>query len=121
MNVFLWILQFLLAIHTAIGAVWKFSNSEQVVPSLKAIPHGVWMGLSAIEIVCSLALVLPIIVKSLAKLPPIAAAVILGEMLLFTAVHFASGATEHSEVIYWLVVAALCGVIVYGRTVGRSA
>src|SRR3954453_24196439 len=24
-------------------AVWKFSNSEQTVPALNAIPHGVWL------------------------------------------------------------------------------
>ena len=59
MNILLWVLQILLALHTAIGAVWKFFNSEQTVPSLKAIPHGVWLSLSVIEILCSLALVLP--------------------------------------------------------------
>ena len=42
-NVVLWILQVLLALHTAMGAVWKFSNSEQTVPSLQAIPHGAWL------------------------------------------------------------------------------
>ena len=50
MNILLWVLQILLALHTAIGAVWKFFNSEQTVPSLKAIPHGVWLSLSVIEI-----------------------------------------------------------------------
>ncbi|MBL9038941.1 MAG: hypothetical protein JNG84_10530, partial [Archangium sp.] len=59
MNIFLWILQVLLALHTTMGAVWKFSNSEQTTPSLKAIPHAVWLGMSGIEILCSVALVLP--------------------------------------------------------------
>lgn len=44
MNILLWVLQILLALHTVIGAVWKFSNSEQTVRSLNAIPHGVWAG-----------------------------------------------------------------------------
>ena len=48
MNILLWVLQILLALHTAMGAVWKFSNSEQTVPSLKAIPHGAWLTLSQI-------------------------------------------------------------------------
>lgn len=117
MNIFLWILQVLLALHTAVGAVWKFSNSEQAVPSLNAIPHGVWMGLSAIEVACSLALILPALVKPLAKLPPFAAAFIIGEMLLFTVVHVVSGSTAHGQVIYWLVVAAICAFIAYGRLV----
>ena len=32
MNVLLWILQILLALHTVTGAVWKFFNSEHSVP-----------------------------------------------------------------------------------------
>ena len=46
MNILLWILQILLALHTTMGAVWKFSNSEQTVHSLSAIPHGVWLTMS---------------------------------------------------------------------------
>lgn len=47
MNIGLWILQVLLALHTVMGSVWKFSNSEQTVPSLSAIPHGIWLAMSA--------------------------------------------------------------------------
>ena len=50
MNIVLWIFQILLALHTVAGAVWKFTNSEQSVGSLKAIPHSVWMGLSVFEL-----------------------------------------------------------------------
>ena len=38
MNILLWILQILLALHTAVGAIWKFSNPAQNLPSLSAIP-----------------------------------------------------------------------------------
>jgi hypothetical protein len=41
------------------GAVRKFSNSEQTVPSLNAIPHGVWMAMSVLELLCSGCLILP--------------------------------------------------------------
>jgi hypothetical protein len=57
MNILLWVLQILIAAHTAIGAVWKFSNSEQTVPSLKAIPHQVWLGMSVFELLCSVGLI----------------------------------------------------------------
>ena len=46
MHITLWIFQILLALHTAIGAVWKFFNPTQTVPSLSVIPHGVWLGMS---------------------------------------------------------------------------
>ena len=117
MNILLWVLQILLALHTAIGAVWKFSNSEQTVPSLKAIPHGVWLAMSVVELLCSLGLIVPAFNQSLAILAPIAAACIAVEMLFFSGLHIYSGDANYSPVIYWLVVAAICAFIAYGRFV----
>jgi hypothetical protein len=50
-------------------------------------------------------------------LAPIAALCIAAEMLLFTGLHLQSGSSEHSQVIYWLVVAAICAFVAYGRLV----
>ena len=116
MNIVLWVLQILLALHTAMGAVWKFRNSDRVAPSLGAIPRQAWLVLCVLELLWSLALVLPVI-AALAVLAPIAAACIGAEMLFFCGVHLRSGATQHGPMVYWLVVAALCAVIVYGRWV----
>lgn len=117
MNILLWVLQILLALHTVIGAVWKFSNSEQTVPSLKKLPHGVWLGLSVVEMLCAVGLFLPVVYAPLAILAPIAAACIAVEMLLFCLLHLNSGEKKHGEMIYWLVVAALCAFVAYGRFV----
>ena len=117
MNILLWVLQIVLALHTAMGAVWKFSNSEQTVPSLKAIPHGLWLAMSIFELLCSLGLMLPALNARLAVLAPIAAACIAAEMLLFSGLHLYSREANHGEMIYWLVVAAVCIFIVYGRLV----
>ncbi|MCL4691459.1 MAG: DoxX family protein [Candidatus Hydrogenedentes bacterium] len=118
MNVFLWVLQILLSLHTVMGAVWKFSHSaEQTMPSLKAIPQGLWLSMSAVELLCALALIVPAFYKPLALLVPIAALVIAAEMLLFTGVHLYSGARDLGPIIYWLIVAFLCGFLVYGRSV----
>jgi len=99
------------------GAFWKFANSEQTVPSLKALPHGIWFSLSIIELLCSAALILPAINKSWGILAPIAATFIAAEMLLFCTIHLYSGETNHNEMVYWLVVAVVCGFIAYGRFV----
>lgn len=115
MNFFLWILQFLLAMHTVAGAVWKFSNSEQTVPSLKAIPHGLWLAMSVIELLFSLGLVLPAFKKSLAILAPVAATCIAVEMLFLCGLHLYSGDPNYSHPIYWLVVAVICAFIAVGR------
>ena len=73
MNILLWVFQVLLALHTVMGAAWKLSNSEQSVASLSAIPHGVWLALSCIEILCALGLIVPAVSKPLGILAPIAA------------------------------------------------
>jgi uncharacterized membrane protein len=117
MNILLWVLQAVLALHTAMGAVWKFSNSEQAVPALKAIPHGAWLGMSAIELLCCIGLLLPALSHSAAKLAPLAALCIAAEMLLFCGVHLSSGDGQYGHLAYWLVVAAVCGFIAYGRLV----
>lgn len=116
MNILLWVLQVLLAAHTVIGAVWKFTSPEQNVPSLSAIPHAAWLGLSTIEIVCALGLVLPGLHKPLARWVPWAAGVVAAEMALFCFLHLQSGAAEHEPLIYWAVVAAVCMFIAYGRS-----
>lgn len=119
MNVFLWLLQIILALHTVTGAIWKFSNSEQTVPSLSALPHGVWLGLSVFELVCSLGLILPIFNRRLGVLAPVAAVAIAAEMALFSVVHLRSGLASQGQMVYWLVVAALSGFVAYGRFVLR--
>jgi hypothetical protein len=117
MNIFLWVLQILLALHTIIGAIWKFSNSAQSVPSLKIISHGVWLALSIIELLCGLALILPAINKRLGFLVPVAAVFIATEMLLFSGLFIYSGNTDYGHLIYWLIVAVLSVFIAYGRFV----
>ena len=118
MNIVLWILQVILALHTAMGAVWKFSHSaEQTMPSLKAIPPGVWLAMAGLELVISLALILPAFYHPLAFLIALAAACVAAEMLLFCVLHIFSGETDYGPMFYWLVVAAVCGFIVYGRMI----
>ena len=115
MHIFLWVLQVLLAVHTMVGAVWKFAFSEQTVPSLSAMPHAAWLALAVVELLCVLGLVLPALNRRLAMLIPLAAAVIAAEMLLFVGLHVQAGDPNSTELIYWLVVAAVCAFIAYGR------
>jgi hypothetical protein len=69
------------------------------------------------ELFCGLALILPALSQSLALLAPIAAACIGTEMLLFSGLHIRSGDAKYGPMIYWLVVAAICAFVVYGRFV----
>ena len=121
MNVLLTILQVLLALHTAVGAIWKWSSSEKTMPSLGAIPHGLWLSMSVLEVLCAIALIVPLFDKRAAILAPIAAGFVIAEMLFFAGVHLASGSTGIGPVLYWLVVAGVSAFIVYGRLVLRPA
>lgn len=115
MNVTLWVFQALLAAHTAMGAVWKFGNAEQSVPSLNAIPHVVWLTLAVLELLVSLGLLAPALFSSLGWVVPFAAASIALEMLAFVALHLRSGHGTSGEIVYWLVVAGVCAFIAYAR------
>ncbi len=116
MNALFWTLQVLLALHTAMGAVWKFGNPVQTaVPTLAAIPNGIWLALGAVELFAALGLLLPAFNRGWAMLIVIAALFVVAEMLLYTVVHLASGHPFNASVIYWLVVAAVAGFLAWGR------
>jgi hypothetical protein len=119
MNILLWILQGLLALHTAVGAIWKVSNSEQTVPSLSAIPHSLWLALIAVELLAALGLILPALSPRRDRAAPLGATVIAAEMLIFCVLHFSSGQPDSSPLAYWLVVAAIAIFIAFGRLVLR--
>lgn len=121
MNFLLWILQILLALHTAVGAVWKFSHPAQSVPALQVLPTGVWRGLGFLELGCSAVLLLPLVVRSWGPLASVAAMVVAAEMLLFSGLHLWSGDRQHGHLFYWLVVAALCTLLVWGRFASKTA
>lgn len=122
MNASLWILQFLLALHTLMGAVWKWSNSaEQTMPSLAAIPPGLWTALGFVEIFLAAGFLLPAASRRLRILALVAAAGVAAEMLLYCGVHLSSGAVNHGPLAYWLVVAVLCACVFYGRLRGPSS
>ena len=120
MNIFLWVLQILLAVHTDDRrGLEVLQFPRKAIPSLSAIPHGAWLALSVFELLCVVGLILPAFYKPLAILAPVAAAFVAAEMLLFSGLHIQSGETNYGPMIYWLVVAAICAFLAYGRFVLR--
>lgn len=117
MNIALWVLQVLLAVHTLLGAVWKVLNPPAAVSGLTAIPRPLWLGISVIELFLALGLVLPAFHRPAAILAPLSAAGVAAIMLAYSAIFLYSRDPNYGQLIYWLVVAALCAVIVLGRLV----
>lgn len=120
MNIVLWGVQVLLALHTAMGAVWKFSKSPvETMPSLAVIPQSLWVTLSLVEIFVAICFVAPVLNKEWGIVVVIAAVAITVEMLAYCGLHFQSGAKDVGPAAYWVVVAALCSFVAYGRLVLR--
>lgn len=116
MNIIFWTLQILLAVHTIMGAVWKFTNPVQTaVPSLAALPNAAWLALGVVELFAAAALVAPVLNRGWSGLIIVAALFLVAEMLLFCILHLRAGHGFNGQVIYWLVVAALSGLLIYGR------
>ncbi len=127
MNIFLWVLQILLALHTLIGAIWKISNPAQIIPSLTMIAHEVWIGMSVIEVFCSVGFILPALAFALPRFrkyfelaASAAASFVMIEMLTFCILHFYSGAAHDGSTIYWSIVGILCAWIAYDRFPRKS-
>lgn len=115
MNIFFWVLQILLALHTLMGAFWKFSNSSAAVSATSPLPQWLWLGLSIVEILAVVGLVLPASVKSLGKWSAYAAIVIAAEMLLLVIWNLLGGTIDMGSIIYWLVVLVFSAFLAYGR------
>ncbi|HRE91244.1 MAG TPA: DoxX family protein [Myxococcota bacterium] len=107
MDTLLLVLQALLALHTLMGAVWKFTNTVEAVPTLRALGNTIWRSLGVVELVLVVALTLPLFVDGLGWTVAIGAFGVVVEMLLYCGVHLASGSKERGALVYWLVVAAL--------------
>jgi hypothetical protein len=111
MDTLLLVLQILLALHTLMGAVWKFTNTVEAVPTLRAMGNAVWRGLGVLELALVALLIVPLFVEGLGVFVAVGAFGVVLEMVFFSALHLRSGAKDHGPMIYWLVVAALAGTL----------
>lgn len=116
MNILFWTLQILLALHTVLGGVWKFTNPVQTaVPTLAALPNGLWLTLGVLDLFAAAALVLPAFNREWGVFIVVAALFVTLEMILYGVVHLGSGHRFDASVVYWLVVAAVSAFLAWGR------
>lgn len=115
MRIILLIIQALLAVHTLIGAIWKFSNSAaQTMPTLATIPNNLWLVMSIMEILAAIILMVSIFYKPLLKYVSLSALFIILEMLIFSGIHLYSEINDFGPMIYWLVTAVISGFVLMG-------
>jgi uncharacterized membrane protein YphA (DoxX/SURF4 family) len=118
MNVLLWVLQVLAALLYGSSGVMKVFMFDEVsgdVPSFGALPREAWMALGILELVCTIGLIVPAVLRWKPRLTVLAAALLAIESVVFIGVH-----VKYSEVtptIFSGVLGLLMAFIAYGRMV----
>jgi hypothetical protein len=119
MNILLWVLQVVVALFCVMGAVWRFTNFEQIakMPSVKVLPKGAWSLINIYEIVCGLGLILPAFFQK-PNLIFLSAAALVVEMALLSALHvsyFGLKLKATNPATWTIVLAILSAIVAYGR------
>jgi len=118
MNILLWVLQALAAFlygASGIMKVFLFDKVSADVPSFGALPREAWMALGILELVCTVALIVPSALRWQPGLTPVAAALLAVESLVFIGVHAKYG--EIGPIVFSCVLGLLMAFIAYGRLV----
>lgn len=120
MNLLLWILQVLAALLYGASGVMKVFLFDRVsgdVPSFGALPRQAWAALGVLELVCTVGLILPSLLRWQPKLTPIAATVLALESLVFLRVH--AQYRETGSLVMSATLGLLMAFLAYGRFVLR--
>ncbi len=118
MNILLWVLQVLAALLYGASGVMKvfmFDKISADVPSFGALPREAWMALGALELVCTVGLIVPAALHWQPRLTVLAATVLAIESLVFIGVHVKYH--EITPMIFSGVLGLLMAFIAYGRMV----
>jgi len=118
MNVFLWILQVLAALlygSSGVMKVFLFDKVSHDVPSFGALPRKTWALLGVLELVCTVALIVPSALHWRPSLTIVAAVILAIESLVFIRVHV--NYREVAPMILSAVLGILMAFLAYGRMV----
>ena len=118
MNILLWVLQVLAALLYGASGVMKVFMFDKVsadVQSFGALPREAWTALGILELVCTIALIVPGALRWQPGLTVIAATILAIESLVFIGVHVKYG--EIGPIVFSAVLGLLMAFIAYGRMV----
>jgi len=118
MNILLWVLQVVTALAYGASGVMKvfmFDKVSEQVPSFGALPRKAWMALGALELVCTVGLIVPAALHWQPPLTVLAATVLAIESLVFVWVHVRY--REIPSLILSGALGLLMAFIAYGRMV----
>ena len=118
MNIALWILQSLAALVFGASGIMKlflFDKVSKDVPSFGALPRGAWTALGILELLCTIGLIVPAVLRWHSELTALAAAALALESLVFVWVHVKY--RETATIALCCVLGLLMAFLAYGRLV----
>jgi DoxX-like family len=116
MNIFLWVLQIVLALLCISGGAFQILKIEELkkdVAAMRALPRGLWAILGGFGCLCGVALLVPGALGVLPVLTPLAAAAVTAQSLLITAFYLRYG--DSAPMPYSVAMALMGAFIAYGR------
>lgn len=116
MNLLLWVLQILAALVYGASGVMKvflFDKISADVPSFGALPKSAWLVLGVLELVCTVGLIVPAVLRWHPNLTVLAAALLTVESLVFIGVHLKYD--ELAPILMSAVLGLIMAFIAYGR------
>lgn len=120
MNIALWIAQSLLALLLVSGGGYKLFQSAELAAQFASVPPGVWRVLGVIEIIGGLLLILPLALRWMPQLTPLAAAVLLVEALWLSVVYGrqSTALTAENPLAWSVLMVVLLAFVALGRSRG---
>jgi DoxX-like family len=117
MNVFLWVLQGVLAFLYLAGGVFKTFNPDDVAKQITALPRAGWVVLGAVEVLGAVLLIVPAAVKWMPMLTPLAAAVLTLETLALAALYasYSLKLAATNPLVWAVPMGLMAALVAYGR------
>ena len=119
MNVFLWVLQGVLAFLYLSGGAYKALAFDEVATQMTALPRGGWTALGVIEMVGGVLLIVPSAMKWMPVLTPLAAAVLAVETVALAAVYgqYSLKVAMTNPLVFAVPMCLAAAFVAYGRYV----
>ena len=119
MNILLWILQVVLALLCLAGGAYKLFQFDELakVPATAALPRAGWGAIGVLEMLCAVLLIVPVAVKWMPILTPLAAAVLAVEALALSVnnARYSLQLAATNPLVWTLAMAVMAAFVAWGR------
>jgi hypothetical protein len=117
MNIFLWVVQVVLALLCLAGGGFKTFNPDDVAKQIKAIPRGAWRAIGVFELVGAVLLIVPAAAKWMPVLTPLAAAALALETAVLALVYarYSLKLVAANPLVYAVPMCLMAVLVAYGR------